>query len=150
MNWFEQLAENVHIEAVLIADNQGHILRSTRTLRSDHEQVASMVLSFEAMAQALAETLGCGDAQMVQFATDLDHILIFPLLGSTYFLVAQVPRKAPLMLLMVELERVMAQLEPSDFVYIEELAAYADDTPVLDAAELIDAVREWLQNQQPR
>lgn len=150
MKWFDDLANNPHVEALLVSDNQGHILRSTRMLKSDHEQVASMVQSFEALAQALASDLNCGEAQLVQFTTDEDHILVFPLLDSTYFLVVQAPRRAPLMLLMVELERVIAKLDSSAFAVMREYARYADDTPVLDAAELIDAVREWLQSQQPR
>ena len=150
MEWFDHLADNPHVEALLVSDNQGHVLRSTRTLKSDHEQVASMVQSFEALAQALVSDLNCGPAQMVQFTTDLDHILVYPLLGSTYFLVVQASRQAPLLLLTVELERVIAKLVSSDFVVMREFSRYADDTPVLDAAELIDAVREWLQSQQSR
>jgi hypothetical protein len=33
-----------------------------------------------------------------------------------------------------------------DLVEMREVMIHADDTPVLDAAELIDAVREWLQS----
>ena len=148
MEWFDHLIENPHIETLLISDNRGHILRSTRRLKSDHEQVASMVQSFEVLARALADGLACGEAQLLHFTTDLDHILIFPLLGSTFFLIVQTSRRAPLMLLTVELERVIAALATADFVAMREHAGHMDDTPVLDAAELIEAVREWLQSQQ--
>ena len=150
MEWFDHLAENPHIETLLISDNRGHILRSTRKLKSDHEQVASMVQSFEVLAQALADGLDCGEAQLLHLTTDLDHILIFPLLGSTFFLIVQTSRRAPLMLLTVELERVIAALATADFVAMRERAGHTDDTLVLDAAELIEAVREWLQSQQSR
>jgi hypothetical protein len=47
---------------------------------------------------------------------------------------------------MVELERVVSSIRVDDLVEMREVMVRADDTPVLDAAELIDAVREWLQN----
>jgi predicted regulator of Ras-like GTPase activity (Roadblock/LC7/MglB family) len=145
-DWFERLAENPHIEAIVVADNQGGILRSTRELRSDHEQAASMVQAMEVLAQTLSAALHCGPARMVQLSTDRDHILLFPLAQSTYFLVVQARRTAPLALLMVELERVVSSIRVDDLVEMREVMVRADDTPVLDAAELIDAVREWLQN----
>ena len=145
-NWFEQLAENPHIEALVVADNQGRILRTTRELRSDHEYAASMVQAIEVLAQTLSAALYFGAARMVQLSTDRDHILLFPLAKSTHFLVVQTRRTAPLTLLMVELERVIAQIHHEDLDAMRDVILYADDTPVLDAAELIDAVREWLQS----
>jgi predicted regulator of Ras-like GTPase activity (Roadblock/LC7/MglB family) len=145
-NWFERLAENPHIEAIVVADNQGSILRSTRELRSDHEQAASMVQAMEVLAQTLSMALHCGPARLVQLSTDRDHILLFPLAQSTHFLVVQTRRTAPLALVMVELERVVSSIHMGDLVEMREVMIHADDTPVLDAAELIDAVREWLQS----
>ena len=131
-DWFERLAENPHIEALVVADNQGGILRSTRELRSDREQSASMVQAMEVLAQALSTALNCGPAHLIQLSTDRDHILLFPLADSAYFLVVQTQRTAPLALLMVELERVVAAIEIGDLVALREIVMRADDTPVLD------------------
>ncbi len=145
-NWFERLVDNPHIEAVIVANNQGHILGSTRELRSDRERAASMVQAMEVLAQTLLSTLHWGPARMIQFSTDLDHILLLPLVNSTHVLVVLTRRTAPLALLMVELERVVNDLQPDDLNMMPDMMVHGDDTPVLDAAELIDAVQEWLQS----
>jgi len=145
-DWFERLADNPHIEAIVVADNQGAVLRSTWELRSDHEQAASMVQALEVLAQTLSEALRFGPARMVQLSTDRDHILLFPLAQSTHVLVVQTRRTAPLAMLMIELERVVDSVCSDDLAVMREVMMHADDTPVLDAAELIDAVREWLQS----
>lgn len=149
IGWFSRLVENPHITLTLVTDNQGRILRSAPRLSSNVEQVASMVQSFEALAQSLASALHCGEARMLQFTTDMDHTLVFPLFNAQYFLAVQIVRKAPLMLVMVEMERVLHMINLTDMVFIQEYAMVDDETPVLDAAELIDAVREWLQQQRP-
>ena len=150
LSWFERLAENPHIISVMVADNRGHVLRSTYVLGSEGEHVASILQSFETLGQALALALDCGSARMMQITTDIDHVLLFPLFEAHYFLAVQASRKAPLMLLMVEMERVLTKLEPADMVLLQDCATWSDDTPVLDAEELIEAVREWLQSQSPR
>src|SRR5690606_1828684 len=133
--WFERLVENPHIKAAIVADNQGRILRSTYAFGSDGEQAASMLQSFQTLGQALASALGCGTATMMQLTTDVDHVLVFPLFEEHFFLAVQASRRAPLMLLMVELERVLTKIKPADMVFMQEYAARADDTPVLDAEE---------------
>lgn len=151
MDWFERLAVNPHIESVLLADNQGRILRSTRPLGSDAETAASMLQAAEVLAQSLSAEFGCGEAKMLQISTKREHIMLFPLLNSTYYLVVMVERVAPLMVVMTEIERAMTNID------LDELAAYderpmmrSDDTPVLDAEELIEAVREWLRSRSAR
>jgi predicted regulator of Ras-like GTPase activity (Roadblock/LC7/MglB family) len=144
--WFARLVENPYIELVIVADNQGHILRSTRPLRSDHEYAASMIQSMEVLAQVLASALGCGEARMVQLSTRRDHIFLFPLARSTHFLVVATNRNAPLALVMVELERVIAGVTDEHLSQLRDASVLADDTPVLDAVELIQAVQEWLHN----
>src|SRR5690554_4703750 len=120
VGWFSRLTENPHITRVLVVDNQGRVLRSAPRLGSQVEQVASMVQSFEVLAQALAGALNCGEARMLQFTTDMDHTLVFPLFNAQYFLVIQIVRKAPLMLLMVEMERVLQMIKLTDMVFIQE------------------------------
>ncbi len=146
MDWFERLNNNPHIESVLLADNQGRVLRSTRPLGSDSEMAASMLQSAEVLAQTLSAELGCGEARMLQISTQREHIMLFPLAASTFYLVVQVARTAPLMLIMVELERVIAEVDVTQLGVQSEKPVPSDDTPVLDAAELIEAVREWLRN----
>jgi hypothetical protein len=107
---------------------------------------ASMLQSAEVLAQTLAAELGCGEARMLQISTQREHIMLFPLAASTFYLVVQVARTAPLMLIMVELERVLAEVDVHQLGAQSEKPVPSDDTPVLDAAELIEAVREWLRN----
>ncbi len=145
MDWFERLTSNPFIDSVLLADNQGHILRSNRTLRSDNEVAASMLQSAEVLAQTLAEELGYGAAQMLQISTHSEHIMLFPIEDSTYYLVIQIARTAPLMLVMVDVERAIEEIALDEMITVRRIdQIQSDDTPVLDAAELIAAVQDWL------
>ncbi|MBZ0296091.1 MAG: roadblock/LC7 domain-containing protein [Anaerolineae bacterium] len=145
MDWFQRLTSNPYVNAVLVADNRDNILRSSYPLRSDHAQLASMLQSAEVLAQTLASELNCGQAQLLQFSTQWEHILLFPLFQSTFYLVVQVERTAPLTLIMVDVERALAEIKREELSQME-VAKFVDDTPVLDAAELIEAVREWLRS----
>lgn len=137
MDWFDRLAGNRHIEVVMLANNQGHLLRSSRGVSSDDELLPSMLQALEVLAQTLSEEFGCGAAQMVQLSTEGGHLLLFPLAQSTAYLVVMVERSAPLMLILIEIERTLKTLTPGD------LAALGQE-PELDAGELIEAVEEWL------
>lgn len=143
MDWFERLTSNPYINAVLLVDNLGNILQSTYPLGSDHAQVGSMLQSAEVLAQTLAEELNCGEARMLQISTQWEHIMLFPLFASSYYLVVQVERTAPLMLVMVDVERALDEVRRESLDQFEMKSAL-DDTPALDAAELIEAVQEWL------
>ena len=142
--WFRRLADNPHIEAAIVADNQGRILTSSHSLSSDHERVASMLQSMEVLAQALAQELTGSMAEMVQLSTKSFHIIMLPLLDSNYFLVVQAKRSAPLTLLMIEIERVANQVRQTDFSVLETRYQQLPDDSPLNAAELIEAVQEWL------
>jgi len=151
MDWFERLAVNPHIESVLLADNQGRILRSTRPLGSDAETAASMLQAAEVLAQSLSAEFGCGEAKMLQISTKREHIMLFPLMNSTYYLVVMVERVAPLMVVMTEIERAMTSIDMEELAALDERPSIrSDDTPVLDAEELIEAVREWLRSRSAR
>lgn len=130
----------------MLADNQGRVLRSTRPLGSDSEMAASMLQSAEVLAQALASEFGCGEAKMLQISTRREHIILFPLFGSTYYLVVQVERTAPMMVIMTDIERALANIDPDELTEFGDTRVRSDDTPVLDAQELIEAVREWLRS----
>jgi|SRR5690606_16061068 predicted regulator of Ras-like GTPase activity (Roadblock/LC7/MglB family) len=145
--WFERLENNAHIEAVVIADTQGRILRTTRPLTSDQEMVASMFQSLEVLAQTLSDELRSGKASLIHLITEYSHILLYPLLDSAFFLVVELERSAPLMLLAVELERIIAEVKASDFEDMRRSLAPTEGHSELDAQELIDAVQEWLRNQ---
>jgi predicted regulator of Ras-like GTPase activity (Roadblock/LC7/MglB family) len=144
--WFERLEKNPHIEAVVIADTQGRILRTTRLLSSDQETIASMFQTLEVLAQSLAGELRSGKASLIHLITEYSHILLYPLIDSTFFLVVEAERNAPLMLLAVEMERIIADVKISDLVDMQKSSAQADIHSELDAQELIDAVQEWLWN----
>jgi predicted regulator of Ras-like GTPase activity (Roadblock/LC7/MglB family) len=142
--WFRRLTENPHIEMALIADKQGRIVASSHSLSRDHERIASMLQSMEVLAQALAEEMTGGMAELVQISTSTYHIILLPLLSSTYFLVVQVKRSAPLTLLMIEIERVARQVREADFSAMSTRYQRLPDESPLNAAELIEAVQEWL------
>ena len=150
MDWFERLAVNPHIESVLLADNQGRILRSTRPMGSDGEMAASMLQAAEVLAQSLSAEFGCGEAKMLQISTKREHIMLFPLVNSTYYLVVMVERVAPLIVVMTEIERAMTNIDADELAGLDERPMRSDDTPVLDAEELIEAVREWLRSRSTR
>lgn len=137
MDWFDRLAANRYIEFVLLANNQGQILRSSRAFGTDDEMLPSMLQALEMLAQTLSTELGCGATQMVQLSTERNHLLLFPLMQSTYYVVAMVERMAPLMLVVIGFERALKNLSQEDL-------APLDHVPELDADELIEAVREWL------
>lgn len=144
--WFRRLTDNPHVEMALIADKQGRILSSSQSLSSDHERVASMLQSMEVLAQALAEEMTGGMAELVQLSTQSFHIILLPLLNSSYFLVVQAKRSAPLTLLMIEIERVASQVRQADFSAMAARYQRLPDESPLNAAELIEAVQEWLHN----
>ena len=123
--WFQRLANNPHIETLLIADTQGQILCSSRELSSDHERVASMLQSLDVLAQSLADEFSSGKAQLVQLSTTEHHIILLPLVASTYFLVVQAKRSAPLTLLMIEVERVIQRVRADELLTLQAPASPA-------------------------
>ncbi len=145
MEWFRRLIENPHVEQALCASSDGRVLLTSHDIAGDVERTAAMLQSADVLAQALTAALGCGSAELVQISTQHEHIIIVPLLDSTWYLAVQIARAAPLLLFMIELERMLstlARIEPDDFAVGAD--ERGDDTPVLDAAELIAAVQEWL------
>ncbi len=142
--WFQRLTDNPHIEMALIADNQGRILTSSQNLTSDHERVASMLQSMEVLGQALAYEMTGGMAEMIQISTESHHIILLPLLRSSYFLVVQAKRSAPMTLLLIEMERVVEQVRQDHFPAIQARQRRLTDDSPLNAAELIEAVQDWL------
>ncbi len=146
MGWFERLENNPHVESVVIADTQGQILRTTRPLSSDQETVASMFQSLEVLAQTLSGELRSGRASLIHLITEYSHIVLYPLLDSTFFLVVEFERSAPLMLLAVDLERIIAEIKASDFEDMRRSLAQTEVHSELDAQELIDAVQAWLRS----
>jgi predicted regulator of Ras-like GTPase activity (Roadblock/LC7/MglB family) len=145
MDWFERLAGNQYIEMVLLANNEGRILRSSRPMRSRDELIASMFQTAEVLAQTLAMEFGLHAAEMVQFSTQLGHMMLFPLEHSTHYVIVITERTAPYLLLMVEITRVLKTVQRSDLTVFEQVISQPDDLDELDTAELIEAVREWLQ-----
>ena len=143
MQWLDHLMNNPHIEGLLLANSDGGVLHSTRPLRSEDERVASMLQAVEVLAQTLSEAVRCGRAEVIHMATRHEHLMLFPLLESRYYLLLILERSAPLMLVMVDVERVLKDVQPDD---IQVDVPPTDDTPVLDAAELIEAVQNWLHN----
>lgn len=158
MDWFVQLKENPHIEALLVLSNQGEVLHSTYPQQNYHKYTASMLQSAEALAQALAQELGCGTAQLLQFSTKDHHIILLPMFESSYYLVVLVQRTAPMLLVMTLLEQVVEQVMIEDLLELSEtynppdaaeatpVEADEESLPALDASELIEAVEAWLRD----
>lgn len=137
MDWFDRLVANRYIEVALVTNNQGQLLRSSRAFGRDDEMLPSMLQALEMLAQTLTTELGCGAAHMVQLSTEQGHLLLFPVLQSAYYVVVMVEKTAPLMLVIIGVERALRDLTEDDFTIF-------DDAPELNADELIEAVREWL------
>lgn len=144
MDWFERLAGNQYIEMVMLSNNEGRLLRSSRPMRSGDELIASMFQAAEVLAQTLAEEFGLDGAEMVQISTQHGHLMLFPLAHSTHYVVVMTQRSAPYLLLMVEIDRVLKTITPDDLAVYGQVIGQPDDLAELDAAELIEAVREWL------
>lgn len=142
MDWFEHMSTHQHVEMVLVADNQGHLLRSSRELRDDNEMLPAMLQALEVIAQSLSDEVACGAAQMVLLSTEHSYLLLFPLYHSTYYVLVMVGKSAPLPWLIPYIEQTLAGLTLKDFIAFDEL-------PDMDSRELIDAVHEWLL-QRPR
>jgi predicted regulator of Ras-like GTPase activity (Roadblock/LC7/MglB family) len=149
MDWFERLAGNQYIEMILLANNEGRILRSSRPMRSSDELIASMFQAAEVLAQTLAAEFEVGSAEMLQISTQYGHLMLFPLARSTHYVVVVAERAAPYLLLMVEIGRVLKTVTADDLAVYTQLVGQPDDLTELDAAELIEAVREWLQQRPP-
>lgn len=144
MDWFERLARNRYIDVLLLANNQGRLLRCSRPLTSDDELLPSMLQAFEVLAQTLSNELACGTAKMIQISTELGHILLFPLMRSKYYAVVMADRSAPLMLVLVELDRTLSRLRQEDFDPFEEAILLSSHPSDLNADEIIEAVQDWL------
>lgn len=144
MDWFDRLVNNRHFEAVILTDNQGNLLRSSRAMGDADEALPSMLQAMEVLAQTLTSELGCGEARMVHVSTEIGHLMLFPLVNSTYYLALLAGRNAPLALITVELERVLRKLTPDDLVAYEKPAMLPEETSDLDAQEIIEAVEAWL------
>ncbi len=137
MEWFERLANNAHIQLVIVTNNRGNLLRTSYPLKSSSEKLASMFQAFFVLAQNLATQFEHNPAQFVLLSTKEHHVFIYSFDYPAYYVTIVVGRTAPLLLLMTELERVLAGLHPADLDALET----RDD---LSAAELIQAVQEWL------
>lgn len=144
MDWFDRLVGNRHIEAVILTNNQGHLLRSSRALGGEDEVLPSMLQAMEVLAQTLTAEFGCGEARMVHVATEMGHLMLFPLVNSTYYLVMLTDRNAPLALITVELERTLRKLTPDDLAAYEKPALLPEESGDMDAQEIIEAVEAWL------
>lgn len=147
MNWFLRLRSNPYVEMVLITDNEGHILLSSRSMPSRDELIASMIQSAEVLAQSLSEELERGAMQMLQISTDKAHILVFPLAFSVFHLVVVVMYSAPLATIIPLVERIVSAINPAELAQLQTPpSAPAGEEDDLDAEELIEAVRQWLHN----
>lgn len=137
MDWFNRLASNRYIQLVLLANDQGQMLRASREIQSEDDMLPSMLQALEVLGQSLSDEFNCGTTHMVHLSTARGHIMLFPLAGAQYYLTVVVEKIAPLMVVLVEIERTLKTLDLDE---IDKLNPPTD----LDAAELIEAVREWL------
>lgn len=145
--WLEKLAENAHVEALILADDKGRVVFTTGS--QQNERIASMLQAAEVIAQALTEELKLGAVEDLRLTTANGHLLLYPLNGSTYYLVLMTVRDVPLMLVMTEVRRAVAVLTAADFIEFEEQNGVRTAEP-LDADELIQAVSDWLRQRPGR
>lgn len=149
MDWFERLSRNRYIEAIILANNQGSLLRASPPLGNQDEVLPSMLQALEVLAQTLTGELGCGEARMVHISTEQGHLMLFPLIGSTYYLAVMVELSAPLALIMIELDRTLRDLRPDDLAAYEVPFMLPEEADDLDAREIIEAVQDWLKRRPP-
>jgi predicted regulator of Ras-like GTPase activity (Roadblock/LC7/MglB family) len=137
MGWFERLSSNTHIQLIIVTNNRGQLLRTSYPLHSSSEKLASMFQALFVLAENLAANFEHDPARFILLSTKDHHVIIYARNYPTYYITVIVSRTAPLLLLMTELERVLGTLHPAD---LEAL----DTSDTLNAAELIQAVQEWL------
>jgi predicted regulator of Ras-like GTPase activity (Roadblock/LC7/MglB family) len=142
MDWFDRLSANRFVDALMLANSQGNLMRASRPFSSDDELLTSMLQAFEVLAQTITGEFGFGAARMIQLATEEGHILLMPLHDSAYYAAALLRRNAPVNLVMAELERVLSVIS------YEELRTMDPDRELVaaEANELIEAVEEWLRD----
>jgi predicted regulator of Ras-like GTPase activity (Roadblock/LC7/MglB family) len=142
MDWFDRLSANRFVDALMLANSQGNLMRASRAFSSDDELLTSMLQAFEVLAQTITNEFGFGSARMIQLATEEGHILLMPLHDSAYYAAALLRRNSPVNLVMAELERVLSVIS------YEELRDMDPDRELVaaEATELIEAVEEWLRD----
>jgi len=142
MDWFDRLSANRFVDALMLANAQGNLMRASRPFSNDDELLTSMLQAFEVLAQTITSEFGFGAARMIQLATEDGHILLMPLHDSAYYAAALLRRNAPVNLVMAELERVLSVIS------YEELRGIDPDRELIaaEASELIEAVEAWLRS----
>lgn len=108
-----------------------------------------MVQAADVLANTILSEFGRGPIQMLQISTSSEHLLIFPLPLSSFHLVLIVDYEASLKEVLDVLERLLPEIDLSALSLAREQPLRPAITPLddseLDANELIEAVREWLQ-----
>lgn len=144
MSWFEDIAQNPHVDLALLVDSGGKLLASSNRVSSEAYRVASMVKAAEVLARGLSAELGRGDMHVLQLSTANAHLLVTPI-GLTHYLIVMTNKSAPLELVSVHMQRLVSHLDEADILAALPQSAVSplDD---LDVDELIEAVSEWLHN----
>ncbi len=135
MSWFQEIAQNPYIDVALLVDGEGRLVATSNPVGSETQRIASMVKAAEVLARGLSAELGRGDMHTLQLSTHAGHLLVMPA-GAAHYLIALTGRDAPLELILTYMQRVLNQIDATELALPEP-----DDW---DAAELIEAVTEWL------
>ena len=149
MTWFEQLCSTPHVKTVLVTDTEGRILRSSRPMLSLDELIASMIQAAEVLAQTLSAESKRGSLQLIQIATTKAYVVIFPLLRSAFHLTVITDRNITLEDIVAHIEELLPEIDLAELRALQQTIPkpkpMLPDDSELNAQELIEAVREWLQ-----
>jgi predicted regulator of Ras-like GTPase activity (Roadblock/LC7/MglB family) len=137
VSWFDDLAGNPHVEVALLVDNLGTLVAASDSANDEARRVASMIKAAEVLARGLSVELGRGEMRAMQLSTAQAHLLVTPV-GLSHYLIVLINKNAPMELLSVYLKRLTDRLSEDE---IRSATTSLDD---LDAAEIIQAVTEWL------
>jgi hypothetical protein len=113
------------------------------------ELIASMIQAAEVLAQTLSAESKRGSLQLIQIATTKACVVIFPLLRSAFHLTVITDRNVTLEDIVARIEELLLEIDISELRALQELIPKPKpvlrDDGELNAQELIEAVREWLQ-----
>ncbi len=136
MSWFQEIAQNPHVDVALLVDEQGNLTATSNPNGENTRHLASMIKAAEVLARGLSAELGRGEMHTLQLSTRTGHLLVMPA-GSAHYLIVLTSKSAPLELILTYMQRVIERI-PDDPV-----PARSDEW---DVASIIDAVTEWLHN----
>lgn len=146
MSWFHEITRNPHIDVALLVDSAGKLVATTNRIGSEAQRVAAMIKAAEVLARGLAAELGRGEMHSLQLSTQNGHILVMPV-GEAHYLIILTSKDASLELIYHYVQRQLSDMQEDEIAAAlrQPVRSALDD---LDVQELIEAVSDWLAEQQ--